>query len=54
MRKNLYKCNDKIKTVTLGAVCFSAGVLLTFFLPPVFMIVTEAVIICAVGILFII
>ncbi|MBR6644298.1 MAG: hypothetical protein IKL21_00865 [Clostridia bacterium] len=54
MRKCLYKCNEKVKTVTLCAVSFGAGVLLSVFLPPVFMVIIEAVLVCGVGILFII
>ena len=54
MRKCLYKCNEKVKTVTLCAVCFGAGVLLSVFLPPVFMMIIEAALVCVVGILFIV
>ena len=54
MRKCLYKCNEKIKCAMLCAVCFGAGVLLSVFLPPVVMVILEAVLVCGVGILFII
>lgn len=44
------KCREKTKFVTGAAVCFSAGVLLSYFLPPFVMIIIEAALILAIGI----
>lgn len=43
--------NRCFRTVTLGAVCFSAGVLLSFFLPAIVLIMLEALLAVVVGIL---
>ncbi len=44
-------CNSRPKQIIACAVCFGAGILLSFFLPPVVMVFAEAAVICIIGIL---
>ncbi len=54
LKKRVFrKCEERIKFLIYGIICFGIGVLSTLFLPSVLMITVEAVIVCAVGILFI-
>ncbi len=54
LKKTVFrKCEERIKFLSYGVICFGVGVLSTLFLPSVFMITVEALIVCAVGILFI-
>ena len=46
------KCRNKAEYVTGAAVCFSLGVLLSFFLPHFILIIIEALLILLVAITF--
>ena len=46
------KCNNKAEYMTGAAVCFSVGVLVSFFLPHFILIIIEALVILLIAVMF--